>query len=70
MDIKKYKQFLRPELHQMLDDIVQSTGTVVKKLPAVNTTPEGARLLLENTDGTHTEYMKINGKFKQGSTFE
>ena len=54
----------------MLDDIVQSTGTVVKKLPAVNTTTDGARLLLENTDGTHTEYMKINGKFKQGSTFE
>jgi 2-keto-3-deoxy-6-phosphogluconate aldolase len=69
MDLKKYKNFLKPELHPMLNDIIQAAGTVVKKLPAENTTADGARFLVENSDGSHSEYIKINGRFKKGSTF-
>jgi hypothetical protein len=69
MDIKKYKQYLRPELHPMLNDIIQATGTVVNKLPPVSTASEGARYFVPNPDGSHSEYIKINGVFKKGSTF-
>jgi hypothetical protein len=64
MDIKKYKQYLRPELHQMLDDIVQSAGTVVNKLPPLNTTAENARFLVKQTDGSYREHIKVNGKYQ------
>jgi hypothetical protein len=69
MDIKKYKQYLRPELHTMLNDIIHATGTVVDKLPPVNTTADNSRFFVKNSDGTHTEYLKIEGKFKKGSKF-
>jgi hypothetical protein len=69
VDIKKYKKFLKPELHPMLNDIIQAAGTVVNKLPPVNTTADNARFFVKNSDGTHSEYIKIDGKFKKGSTF-
>jgi len=53
----------------MLNDIIQAAGTVVNKLPPVNTTADNARFFVKNSDGTHSEYIKIDGKFKKGSTF-
>jgi hypothetical protein len=64
MDITKYKQYLRPELHQMLNDIVQSTGTVVDKLPPVNITAENNRYFVKNSKGQIVENIKVGSKYQ------
>ena len=64
MSLDKYKNHLKPELHGMLNDIQQATGTKVEKLPPLNSTAENARFLVKQTDGTYLEHIKIDNKYQ------
>jgi hypothetical protein len=64
MNLDKYKNHLKPELHGMLNDIQQSTGKKVDKLPALNSTAENARFLVKQSDGTFKEHIKLNGSYQ------